>query len=249
MGWYARLPSGNKGFMLGEIFGRIAGLGCVELFRFFPFGPARGVPLLEAPGLGGTSALFGGALLLPSPAADASVGIVPPSLLAGTLRRLGRLGRMAGVERAGGAEELVWPLLAPLEEFANRIKVAGVAGLFLPCEVLSCGPMCGDRPLLDRGVAGGGMRISDSGSGEMELDSLVLAPGNGKLDEPGRELSREPGSAISSMMSTTSFAVIVALVGAFFRCCAFIAGDFRIAPGLDLAFADFLLLELRASVA
>lgn len=77
------------------------------------------------------------------------------------------------------------------------------------------------------------MRISERGSGDIELDSDVFWLGMGRLEDPGRELFRESGAAVSSMISSISFAEIVALVGALLRC-AFMAGDWRIVRGTGL---------------
>lgn len=124
--------------MLGEILGRIAGLGCVELLRFFPFDMAREEPVAASAvvGLGGTALLLdAGALrrLLP---AEERVGVAPPSSVDDVRAcRPGTLGRMAGMFFGRPAEAIECLLELSLElPFCSRISVAGVAGLFWACE-------------------------------------------------------------------------------------------------------------------
>jgi len=97
---------------------------------------------------------------------------------------------------------------------------------------------------LDLGVAGGGMRISDRGSGETEsAPELSWQYGRGSFPWDARVAGVD--FCTSSMMPDISFTGIMVLEGCFFLC-GFIAGDCLTArAGFFVEADDVFRFDLR----
>ena len=178
--------------MLGEIFGRNAGLGCDELLRFLPLaGTLKSARAAALPfgDVAEATAGLGGIEGAPVPAVPFVVGVradmvgvacestcvfkgckrgVPASVAAGA----GSVDPFIGNSDAPLAAAAPEP--EPEPDLAMFMSDAGVAGALAARDCWSwlCGVRYGDRPAeADRGAEGGSMpwpRASKSGSGESE---------------------------------------------------------------------------------
>jgi len=272
--------------MLGEIFGRNAGLTCTELWllrflgsRLFNLDSPRlliPVPVGEAIepswGLGKADPVaLMGALAAPSLgiflvafvelvcsmfASEVLIGLRAGFLvvLAGSGKTMSSM--ICSMSASAAAvcsckfEVCRVPPLIFLLCLRTLMSDAGVAGSPLTsCADASGGCPClasryGDLPAeLDLGVAGGGIKTSDNGSGETESGpELSWLYGIGSLPSL---LWADFDFRASSMMPETSFAGMTVLEGCFFLC-GFIAGDCLTArAGFFVELDDVFLLDLR----
>lgn len=249
-------PSGNKGLILGDIFGRNAGLTCTDaaLFLFLlprpiDLGSARlpevelvGDAMAPSCGLGNIEFIaLNGALAGPFGSLRAVIVGVASSSLACTVL----IGASIGfVGPAAGSGKTILSIIcsisaSAIEACSFRLEVrrcpaksfpfcflifindAGVAGWLPEAEGASfatsaCLPdRCGDLPeISDLGVAGGGIKISDKGSGD--IDSAPELSCMAGMEVRDRECSTRFDFRASSKTVETPFGGIVELIDCLF---------------------------------
>ena len=237
------MDAGIKGVMLGEIFGRKAG----EIVAEF-------VPCLFLPDL--IFALDSGRLVESGDRIDSVIAEVLGVLDALTLAALAEsvgvswsapgllivsrgdsTGRVAdsgsmisSITSSPSRRAFIGTPFADALLLGIRIRVAGVAGS-LPSTLCVCANTLGDLEA-GRGTAGGGMRLSDRGSGETEL-SLLVGP-LADADEGFNPLAALASCASSSSTPDGNFVKDCCLR----RVCGFMAGDcftLRLPPDVRVA--------------